>query len=163
MLHSFLTPKHEQYGILHLISPFTVNQTHSSAKKPACSISNQLAHTVCWEQWYFLLSEAQLSSYRCKWTRVWQNNRKRRLQRKPESYTEVSFAKMRFEERSVFFEQILKQDPGAWVKPSSQDNLTCPYFPIISILAQVTLEKNPNYPKTCHFRKLTHRSELFLK
>lgn len=42
-----------------------------------------------------------------------------------------------------FFKQILKQDPGPWVKSSSQHNLTCPYFPIISILAPVTLKNTP--------------------
>jgi len=88
------------------------------------------------------------------------NRKKKRLQRKPESYTEVSFAEMRFEERSFFFEQILKQDPGPWIKPSSQHNLTCPYFAITS---RSTLGKNLNYPKTCHFRRLTHSSALFAK
>lgn len=47
---------------------------------------------------------------------------KRRLQRKPESYTEVSFLTESHFAQSVFFEQILKQEPSSVYNPV--DNVT---------------------------------------
>lgn len=61
----------------------------------------------------------------------------------PESCSEVSFAKMRFKERSGG----LLTSPERGSRPPGNiyftTNRTCPYFPIISILAQDALKKTP--------------------